>query len=134
MFLTETAQSADVFLPLAAYLECEGHLTSWEGVRQPSTPIGAPVTGMSNIDILGRLLQIEQPDRPIPTHADVAAELQVFHDKAGIHGRIDGTFTTADGRAHFPHLGDLVLTVSAKIPTVLEIDARMEERMSLIKA
>lgn len=38
-FLTETAPAADVFLPLSAYWETEGHFRNWAGMLQEASPI-----------------------------------------------------------------------------------------------
>ncbi|PLX26119.1 MAG: hypothetical protein C0600_11225 [Ignavibacteria bacterium] len=134
MFMTETAQMADVFLPLANYLEGEGHLTNWAGERQKTNPIGESGTGMSNIDMLRKLLEIEGLTLSFEGYDDLSAELMSFIRQQGLEGRIDRTFPTTDGKAHFILYSDQVLPTSAKIPAVLEIDARMNERLSQIEA
>lgn len=55
MYLTETAQGADVFLPLSAYMETVGHLTNWFGLQQKTNPIGEPANGLRTLDILSKL-------------------------------------------------------------------------------
>lgn len=134
MFMTETAQMADVFLPLANYLEGEGHLTNWAGERQKTNPIGETGTGMSNIDMMRMLLEIEGLTPSFKSYEDLSAEMMSFIRQQGLEGRIDRTFPTTDGRAHFIMYSDQVLPTSAKIPAVLEIDARMNERLSQIEA
>jgi predicted molibdopterin-dependent oxidoreductase YjgC len=134
MFMTETAQMADVFLPLASYLEGEGHLTNWAGVRQQTNPIGEPATGMSNIEMLRKLLEIEGQTLSFKGYEDLSAEMMSFIRQQGLQGRIDRTFPTEDGKAHFVLYSDQVLPTSAKIPAVLEIDARINERLASIEA
>jgi formate dehydrogenase major subunit len=134
LFLTETAQAADVFLPLAAYWEGEGHFTNWAGQRQKTSAIGEPVTGMSNIAILQRLLESEGFAPPFGSIADLSSEILSFVRQQGTEGRIGLRFPTQDGKAHFLLYSDQVLATSARVPTVLETDARMNERLSLIDA
>ena len=134
MFMTETAQMADVFLPLSGYLESEGHLTNWAGIRQQTNPIGEPSNGMSNIEMLRRLLEMEGLEPSFKGYEDLSAEMMSFIRQQGHEGRIDRTFPTSDGKAHFMLYSDQVLPTSAKVPAVLEIDARMNERMTMIEA
>ncbi|MDT8325639.1 MAG: molybdopterin-dependent oxidoreductase, partial [Bacteroidota bacterium] len=134
MYMTETAQMADVFLPMSSYLESKGHLTNWAGVRQQTNPIGEPANGMSNIEMLRRLLEIEGLTPSFSGYEDLSQEMMSFIRQQGLEGRIDRSFPTADGKAHFVLYSDQVLATSAKIPAVLEIDARMTERMSMIEA
>jgi predicted molibdopterin-dependent oxidoreductase YjgC len=132
MFLTETAQAADVFLPLAAYWEGEGHFTNWAGERQKSNAIGEPLAGMGNIAILRRLLEMEGQTPTFSGYEDLSAELLSFVRQQGSEGHIDLSFPTSDGKAHFTLFSSQVLPTSARIPAVLEVDARMNERLSLI--
>ncbi|MCB2203718.1 molybdopterin-dependent oxidoreductase [bacterium] len=134
MYLTETAQMADVFLPMSSYLESKGHLTNWAGVRQQTNPIGEPANGMSNIELLRKLLEMEGLKPEFNGYEDLSQEMMSFIRQQGLEGRIDRTFPTDDGKAHFILYSDQVLATSAKIPHVLEIDARMAERTTLIEA
>lgn len=134
MFLTETAQAADVFLPLAAYWEGEGHFTNWAGQRQKTNVIGEPLAGMGNIAILRRLIEMEGLAPSFTGYEDLSAELMSFVRQQGTEGHIDLAFPTEDGKAHFILFSSQVLPTSARIPSVLETDARMNERLSLIHA
>jgi formate dehydrogenase major subunit len=134
MFMTETAQAADVFLPLAAYWEGGGHFTNWAGKRQKSNAIGDPANGMSNIAILRRLLEMEGLTPSFDGDEELSAEMLSFIRQQGTEGRIGLSFPTDDGKAHFILYSDQVLPTSARIPAVLEVDARMNERLSLINA
>ncbi|MCP4684274.1 MAG: molybdopterin-dependent oxidoreductase [bacterium] len=132
LFLTETAQMADVFLPLSSYLETSGHLTNWAGQRTQTNPIGSPPGGMTTSDIIRRIAaEIEAPIH-LNTDGEVADELNYF---IRMHNENrDGAFPTADGRAHFVPYSDRVDTVSATTPLVLELDVRTAARMKDIKA
>jgi formate dehydrogenase major subunit len=134
MYLTETAQAADVFLPMSSYLEGRGHFTNWAGMRQPTVPIGDPQNGMLNIHILRRLLEIEGLAPSFETHEQLSSEMMSFIRQQGSEGRIRQVFPTVDGKAHFILYSDQILATGARAPQVLEIDARMTERMSLIHA
>ncbi|MFZ1728553.1 MAG: molybdopterin-dependent oxidoreductase [Bacteroidota bacterium] len=134
MFMTETAQAADVFLPLAAYWEGDGHFTNWAGKRQKSNPIGDPANGMSNVAILRRLLEMEGLTPAFEGYEELSAEMLSFIRQQGTEGHIGLSFPTDDGKAHFILYSDQVLPTSARIPAVIEVDARMNERLSLINA
>ena len=132
LFMTETAQMADVFLPMSSYLETKGHLTNWAGIRHRTTPIGNPRNGHSNNDLIRRLAAVL--GRPIGPADDrqVADELTYFvrMKQEGSMGR----FGTSDGKAHFVLYSDRVGTTPATVSDVIEIDGRMARRMKDIRA
>jgi predicted molibdopterin-dependent oxidoreductase YjgC len=134
MFMTETAQAADVFLPLSAYMESEGHLTNWFGLQQETNPIGDPANGMRTLDIIKKLFGVAGYAQQTHSADDVYAELQSLIRLNKSTGRDHGSFPTPDGKAHFTPYSDQTLSVSAGTPQVLEIDARMAARMKLIRA
>ncbi|MDX9759849.1 MAG: molybdopterin-dependent oxidoreductase [Bacteroidota bacterium] len=134
MFLTETAQAADVVLPLSAYWEGEGHFTNWAGARQKTHAIGEPLGGMATVEIFRRLLEMEGCIPSFDAAAEVSDELLAFIRQQGSEGRIDLAFPTADGKAHFVSYAAQVLPTGARVPSVLESDARMNERLSRIHA
>ena len=132
LFLTETAQMADVFLPMSSYLETSGHLTNWAGERKQTNPIGTPPGGLTTSDVVRRIAS--DLERPIHLNNDgeVADELNYFvrtHQE-----KCNGAFPTPDGKAHFVMYSDRVDTVSAAVPLVLELDNRMASRMKNIKS
>ncbi|HUV31384.1 MAG TPA: molybdopterin-dependent oxidoreductase [Acidobacteriota bacterium] len=132
MFDTETVQMADVFLPLSGYLENHGHFNNWAGLQQKTIPIGDPVSGMTNVAIISRLME-GLGGAVGPKNVDeLTSELAFLASqaKAGLNGR----FATEDGKAHFVLYTDQVLATSAKAPIVLGIDARMAARMQGIRA
>ncbi|MFQ5498732.1 MAG: molybdopterin-dependent oxidoreductase [Candidatus Zixiibacteriota bacterium] len=133
MFRTDTVKMADVFLPLSAYLENEGHFTNWSGRIQATAPIGEPMTGMSNADLLARLSSCFGVPLSYNSLADITSELQYLIDHTeGIPGG-ENLFATADGLAHFVPYATEVSTTSAKASPVLEIDSRMHSRLKLIQ-
>jgi predicted molibdopterin-dependent oxidoreductase YjgC len=134
MFLTETAQAADVFLPLSAYMESEGHLTNWSGLQQQTNPIGAPASGIRTLDIINKLSSLMGYTEQIHSADAVFAELQTLIKLNESSWRNHGSFPTTDGKAHFALYSDQTLSVSAETPQVLAIDARMAAQMKLIRA
>ncbi|HTY38926.1 MAG TPA: molybdopterin-dependent oxidoreductase, partial [Bacteroidota bacterium] len=133
MFLTETAQAADVFLPLSAYMESDGHLTNWCGLEQRTNPIGAPAGGKSTFEIIQLLSELSGS---VPITASVEAANEELHSLIKLTettGRSRGEFPTQDGKAHFVLYSDQTMAVSAEVPQVLESDARMSSRMKLIQ-
>jgi len=125
MFLTETAQSADVFLPLSGYLETPGHLTNWSGMHQQTNPIGEPMNGFSTADILTKLANVVGYTMKYNKFEDITAEMNGFIQQFGIGGKFNGKFLTEDGKMHFILYSDQVIATPATSPKVLEIDARM---------
>jgi formate dehydrogenase major subunit len=134
LFLTETAQMADVFIPLSSYLETDGHLVSWSGLRQRTNPIGEPANGKTTIGILKELSELFGHYIGLENFDELSSEIEFLSAQSGLHGRIDGKFATADGRARFVMYSDQVLPTRAETPVVLEIDSRMSARMKLIRA
>ncbi len=125
-FVTETAQMADVFLPLSSYLETSGHLTNWAGERQQTNPIGSPASGQSTADIILRLAEISGNAIHLANYAEVADELAYM---IRMHGECrNGGFATPDGKAHFVPYADRVTTTSSEVTLVLESDARFAAR------
>lgn len=134
MFKTETVQMADVFLPLSSYLESKGHFTNWSGDKQFTNPIGEPMNGMTNIDILMKLMECLGYTRAINGFDELASEISFLQDKAGIVLPIKEKFLTADGKAHFLMYATDVSTTPASMVNVLEIDSRITDRTKLIKS
>ncbi len=132
LFRTETVNAADVFLPLSSYLETRGHFTNWSGVQQELHPIGEPPTGMAALDILKRLCSLVGHDVEYRSVKDITEELNQLVGRTLPLGRIDGTFITSDGKAHFTPYSDVVMTTSPTVPQVLPIEARLAERLKFI--
>jgi predicted molibdopterin-dependent oxidoreductase YjgC len=133
MFMTETAQAADVFLPLSGYLETEGHLTNWCGMLQPIHPIGKPLNGMQTSEILVKLAALAGHTMNYTTVGDISEELNSIVQEKGIAGKLDSEFMTENGKVHFALYGERVMTTPPAVPKVLEIDARMIARSKSIK-
>ena len=134
MFLTETAQTADVFLPLSAYMESEGHLTNWSGLQQKSNPIGAPANGMRTLEMIQKLCSLMGYTGASSSAETTNSELQTLIKLTEDGGQNHGSFPTADGKAHFVLYSDQTLAVSAEAPQVLAIDARMKAQTKLIRS
>ena len=132
LFLTETAQMADVFLPLSSYLETKGHLTNWAGKRYRTRPIGTPPGGMTTSEVIKRIA--EELDGPIHLTNDTEVADELNHLIRMQAENRTGAFPTTDGKAHFVLYSDRVDTVSAATPLVLELDRRMAARMKSIKS
>jgi formate dehydrogenase major subunit len=128
MFLTETAQSADVFLPLSGYLETPGHLTNWSGMHQQTNPIGDPMNGLSTVEILMKLAAMSGYMMNYDKFEDITTEVNGFIQQFGIGGKFNGKFLTEDSKMHFMLYSDQVIATPAASPKVLEIDARMIAR------
>ena len=134
MFLTETAQAADVFLPLSASMETDGHLTNWFGFQQKTNPIGPPANGFRTIDIINKLSGLMGYTPAPATFEEIHSELQSLLQLNGTSNPINGSFPTEDGKAHFALYSDQAVAVGTDVPQVLEIDARMSAQMKLISA
>ncbi len=132
LFKTETAQMADVFLPLSSYLETEGHLTKWDGTSQYTNPIGEPLNGMSNVDIIKRLSKLLGKEFHYNKFNEIASELDYLKKK--LSPSINGSFPTSDGKAHFVLYSSEISSTSAKITEVIEIDARISKRTQTIRS
>jgi hypothetical protein len=65
---------------------------------------------------------------------EVVAEFQSLLLAEGVAHRVNGSFPTDDGRAHFALYSDQSLSTSAETATTIEIDARMATQMKLIRA
>jgi formate dehydrogenase major subunit len=133
LFLTETAQAADVFLPLSGYMESGGHLTNWCGMRQATNPIGEPANGLRTLDIINKLIGLTGRTEIMEPTDGVYSELESLIRSSDSYHHINGSFPTSDGKAHFALYSDQMLSVSAHVPQVLEIDARMTAQMKLIR-
>lgn len=132
LFRTETANAADVFLPLSSYLETKGNFTNWSGVRQNLNPIGPPPGGLSTLDILRRLCNLMGHDIEYNSVEDISSELKELLSQTYPLGRINGSYLTQDGKAHFVPYSEVVLSVSPKVPSVISIDERIIERLKFI--
>jgi formate dehydrogenase major subunit len=131
LFLTDTAQMADVFLPLSHYLETAGHLTSWSGKRQCTTPIGAPANGMSTSEIVLRMITDSDHTVSAKNAAELSAELEYLLRQSNQFKT--GKFRTIDGRAQLSQWTMRPASTSVATQDLLEIDARMAFRMKDIR-
>jgi NADH dehydrogenase/NADH:ubiquinone oxidoreductase subunit G len=134
MYLTETAQAADVFLPLSAYMEGDGHLTNWFGLQQKTNPIGEPANGLRTLDILNKLSTLAGYTNGEGSFDSVSSELQSLIEASESSNHVNGSFPTTDGKAHFVLYSDQIQSVSANAPQVLEVDARVAAQMKLISS
>jgi len=130
MFRTETVQMADVFLPASGYLETEGHLTDWSGHRQYTKPIGEPLNGVSNVELIKKLATMFGTEIRFNKFEEIVSEIDFITAKIG--PSLNGSFPTADGKIHFVPYSSEISTISAKTEEVLEIDRRISERIKLI--
>ena len=122
MFMTETAQAADVFLPLSGYLETDGHLTNWCGVEQRTNPIGEPLNGCRTADLIATLSELAGQKMAFKSIESVFEELGSFGNNESI-----------DKKIHFEVFPDHIAEIAPFAPKVLEIDARMLARSKAIK-
>ncbi len=134
MFKTETVQMAHVFLPLSAYLENKGHLTNWAGRKQMTNPIGQPMTGLSNIELITRISESLGYGRAINSFDELASEISFLVDKIGVSLPLGTSFATEDGKAHFVLYPAEISTTPADFTRVIEIDSRIADRTKLINA
>jgi predicted molibdopterin-dependent oxidoreductase YjgC len=132
MYLTETAQAAEVFLPLSAYMETEGHLTNWFGMQQKMNPIGSPASGLRTLDVINRLSEV-LGDAGSSSYDQINSELQSLAHLGRTPSRINGWFPTEDGKAHFVLYAEQTASMSADAPQVLDVDSRMAAQMKLIR-
>jgi len=134
LFLTETAQAADVFLPLSAFMETDGHFTNWSGLQQRTHAIGEAANGLQTIEIIKTLAGL-MGDSPIGGSFDeIVSEFQSLLLSDGAAHHVNGSFPTEDGKAHFALYSDQSLSTNAETPTTIEIDARMATQMKLVRA
>jgi formate dehydrogenase major subunit len=134
MFKNETVQMADVFLPMASYLESKGHFTNWSGIKQFTTPIGEPLNDKSNMEIFTKLNESLGYKRAINSFEELSSEINYMQDNAGVQIPLCSPFSTPDGKAHFVLYTTEMSTTPAKQTHILEIDARIANRTKLIKA
>ncbi|MBI5385331.1 MAG: molybdopterin-dependent oxidoreductase [Verrucomicrobia bacterium] len=128
LFLTETAQAADVFLPLSSTLESDGHITNWSGLRQRLFSLGKPPGGSTTTEILQRLCAFLGHDTASNSTTALTAELTSLLPSTGG----DEAFPTPDGKAHFALYSAQITPSTPAAPPVLEIEARMTGRMQAI--
>ena len=133
LYLTDTAQMANVFLPLSHYLEGSGHITNWSGLRQMTHPIGAPANGMTTYDLVARMNELAGHTISASNQTELGAELEYLcgQVRKSQNGRL---FPTSDGKAHLSSWAIHAGVTSASAPHVLEIDGRMADRMKNIRA
>ncbi|UCE24207.1 MAG: molybdopterin-dependent oxidoreductase [Candidatus Zixiibacteriota bacterium] len=134
MFKTETVQMADVFLPLSAYLENKGHLTNWAGRKQLADPIGKPMNGMTNIELITRVSERLGYRRAINSFDELVSEINFLNEKIGVSVPLGTSFATYDGKAQFVLYPSEVSTTPADFTRVIEIDSRIADRTKLINA
>ena len=127
LFLTETAQAADVFLPMSSALEADGHITNWSGIKQRVHSLGTPLSGSTNTDILFRLASSMGHPIALESSTALATELSSL-----LPAPVPGAFPTANGKATFVSYSAQVTPTSPAAPPVLELEARMIARMQAI--
>ena len=130
LYLTDTAQMADVFLPLSHYLETSGHLTNWEGKRRWTGAIGAPANGMTTADIIVRLMS-DAGHIIGPKNADeLSAEIDFLFAQA--KPKTAQNYRTSNGHTDLSPWSLRPLSTSATSQDLIEIDARLRSRMKEI--
>jgi predicted molibdopterin-dependent oxidoreductase YjgC len=136
IYQTETAELADVVLPLNSYVEDEGTITNWEGRRQTLVPLGKPGTGMTNLQILANIYGIAGGNglRDEALFEQITREMELFVPKREGEldniGRFVSRFPTPDGKAHFEVYGTGVSITDVRVPDVLVLDERTNSRLS----
>ena len=134
MFKNETVQMADVFLPLSSYLESKGHFTNWAGKKQFTAPIGDPMNGKNNIEIITELMRLYGYNRSINAFDELKSEIEYMQNKAGVAVPMTAPFATSDGKAHFVLYTTEISATTIKSASILEIDSRIAARTKLINA
>jgi predicted molibdopterin-dependent oxidoreductase YjgC len=134
LFLTETAQAADVFLPLSAFMETDGHFTNWSGLQQQTHAIGEATSGLRTLEIIKKLSGLMGESSIGGSFEEIVAEFDSLLRAGGTAHRVNGSFPTEDGKAHFALYSDQSLSTSAETPATIEIDARMAAQLKLIRA
>ena len=136
MFLTETTKLADVVLPLNSYVEDEGTMTNWEGRRQTINAIGEPGAGLTNLEMIARMIELTNGSKISNNHTiskvreEIAQFLPVVETEPDDNRRFLGEFPTPDGKAHFEIYSTTVSQAKAKTPNVLVLDERVKARLS----
>jgi predicted molibdopterin-dependent oxidoreductase YjgC len=134
LFLTETAQAADVFLPLSAFMETDGHFTNWSGLQQRTHAIGGAANGLQTLEIIKRLAGLMGDSSIGGSFDEISTEFQSLLLADGEAHHVNGSFPTEDGKAHFALYSDQSLSTNAESSTTIEIDARMAAQLKLIRA
>ncbi|MBK7092958.1 MAG: molybdopterin-dependent oxidoreductase [bacterium] len=138
LFMTETAKLADVVLPLNSYVEDEGTMTNWEGLRQPLKPLSKPLTGHSNIDVIARIMQSADGGVHGVTysHEFLAKEMHQLiperNQKVDNAAKFRQRFPTVDGLASFEIYPTQVKATDVKYPNVLVLDERTDAKLSQV--
>jgi hypothetical protein len=117
---------------MSNYLESTGHLTNWAGRRHPVNPIGDPINGKTNRQVLRRLAADLGRPVNLENGREIGDELNFLLRMN--EARRNGGFATTDGKAHFVLYPESITATPAAVPHVIEIDARMAARMKDIKA
>ncbi len=138
LFMTETAKLADVVLPLNSYVEDEGTMTNWEGLRQSLKPLGKPLSGHSNIDIIARIMQ--SADGGVHgasySHEFLANEMHKLlperDQKVDNAAKFGQAFPAPGGRANFEVYPAQVKATEVKYPNVLVLDERTDAKLSQV--
>ncbi|RKX21623.1 MAG: hypothetical protein DRP35_03810, partial [Candidatus Zixiibacteriota bacterium] len=102
------------------------------GKSQFTNPIGEPLNGMTNIDMIMKLSKLFGKEIHYNKFEEIASELNYLKEK--LSPSINGSFPTKDGKAHFVTYSSEISSISAKVPNVLEIDARIIARKKNIRA
>jgi predicted molibdopterin-dependent oxidoreductase YjgC len=136
MYLTETAELADVVLPLNSYVEDQGTMTNWEGRRQTLTTLGKPSSGMTNLHLMANLYTIAGGNglREEALFEQITREMELFvpmrESLPDNLGKFISRFPTADGKAHFDIYSTSVALTDSRVPAVLVLDERTNTRLS----
>lgn len=135
MFMTETAKLADIVLPLNSYVEDEGTVTNWEERRQKISPIGKPLSGMTNLDMITRLMQLSDGGvrGASYSHEHLARELAEFIPESNgtpdVAKRYKLRFPTKSGKARFEVYPTQVRATDVKHPEVLVLEERTDAKL-----
>ncbi len=107
-------------------------MTNWAGTQQRSNPIGEPLNGMNNLEIIHKLSRVLGQEIQSYLFADVVGELDLLRKNIG--ASIGTTFVTEDGKAHFGLYSSDTSPTSAFVPEAVELDARIVDRLRLTEA
>ncbi|MGB5107446.1 MAG: molybdopterin-dependent oxidoreductase [Candidatus Zixiibacteriota bacterium] len=138
MFMTETAKLADVVLPLNSYVEDEGTMTNWEGLRQSIKPLGKPLTGHSNIDVIARIMQSADGGVHGVTYSheflgkEMSQLIPAREQTVDNMKRFATNFSTHDGKAHFEVYPTQIKATEVKCPNVLALDERTDAKLAQV--
>ena len=119
MFLTATAEEADVVLPAAAYIEQDGSYTACDRRVQEVRRIMAPKNGLENWKVIQLLAEQFTKTLTYKTVADITAEIGKVNRFNGNGNPFNKGYYNKEGKPRFVTYTTDTATLNPELPTLL---------------